>query len=164
MTGMAIGNRSHVGNFGVSANLFFTKNIGIRVSCGVGPFNYLGGVISIGPEYSFFHSQKGFVSIGSTWSYFGGGSDILGDDDSNDYVWYSTSSMKSLKFYGSYSLKLEAVFLTLEAGYSHNLTDYSYSFSGPGTATQKQHDSIKRRLSSGWMATVYLNVPWSLKK
>lgn len=157
--GLGIGNKSHLGNFGVTSDLYFTKNIGLKVSAGVAPFNFGGGVISFGPEASFLYHKKGFLSLGALWSYQGEGSDVLGDDDTSDHVWYKTSYVRSLKFYLGYCLNLErGAFLKFEAGYSHALTNPAYSFLGPGIATQEQKNQTQRGLSSGWMASVYVNL------
>ena len=164
ISGFGIGNKSHFGNIGITSNLYFTKNISLKFSAGLAAFNYGEGVISTGPEASFLYFKKGFISLGTAWTYIGEGSDILGDDDSNDYIWYHSSYMNNLKFYLGYSLIIDHAILRFEAGYSHALSQYNYIFSGPGTPTQKQHENIQRGLRSGWMATIYMNLWWSLKK
>lgn len=163
--GFGVGNKSHYGNFGVSANLFFVKNLSLKLSGGAAALNYGGFVGSIGCEIPFLYLMRSYFSIGGAWTYIGEGFDLLGDDDSNDYVTFNSSYMKNLKFYFGYSMLLKGqTLLTFEAGYSHALIPYQYYFGGPGTPTQKQHDNIQRGLSSGWMASVYINLLWSNQK
>lgn len=163
--GFGIGNKSHYGNFGFSTNIFFTKNLSLKLSTGTGGFNYGGIVGSIGCEIPFLYLKKSYLSIGGTWTYIGEGFDLLGDDESKDYVSYNTSYMKNLKIYCGYSLLLDNLtLLTFEAGYSHALIPYHYTFGGPGLASQKQHDNIRQGLKSGWMASVYVNFIWSKRK
>lgn len=152
-----IGNKSHFGNFGASADLFFTKNISLKLSAGAGNLNYGGFVGSIGLNLPFIYFKKTSLSLGGVWTYIGEGFDVLGDDESNDWINYRSSNMKNLKFYIGYSLIVDnQTLLTLEAGYSHALIPYNYNFSGPGIPTQKQHFNIQRGLSSGWMASIHI--------
>lgn len=150
-----IGNKSHLGNLGVSSNFYFSRSISLRGSLGLAIFNYGSVIGSIGPEVTCIHWKQSHLSIGSTWSYIGGLFDIIGDDDSYDHFFYRTSNRQNLKLYMGYSRLLQSgVILTFQAGYSHTIGVPSYSFSGPSTPTDNDIQRIDRGLSSGWMATV----------
>lgn len=164
VTGFGIGNKSHFGNFGFSSNLFLNKGLSLKLSAGVGAFNYGGTVLSAGAEQQLVRLRNHPLSLGGVYAYNAEGSDILGDDDSDDYVWWCSTYAHNLKAYLCYAIDFDGAVLKIEAGYSHALTEASYAFSGPGTATQKQHKDVQRGLGSGWMASVYINYWGSLKK
>ena len=157
VAGLGFGHKSHFGNFGITGNLYFNKYLSLQASAGVAALNYGGGIVSLGPELSFLHRPKGFVSIAGMWSYTSGRFDILGDDDSADYVSYQTSNSKGLRGFIGYTIVRDAVFWRFETGYYHSLSNYSYFFGGPGTPTQKQLDDIETGLGSGFMASVSVN-------
>src|SRR5690554_400907 len=112
--GIAIGNRSHVGNFGVTANLYITKRISTKFSLGAGAMNYGGGVISISPEIELLRVKNNIFSIGTTYTFSGKSFDILGDDEAINQVSYNTSKGSYLRSYLSYTIKLKDVYLTFE--------------------------------------------------
>lgn len=157
VVGLGGGNKSHFGNFGVTGNLYFNKHVSLKASAGVAAFNYGGGVVSVGPEASFLHTEKKFFSLGAMWCYTNDGFDLLGDDDSNDFVEYHTSNTKSARFFLGYTMFLDGVYLRFDVGYSHVLSNYSYYFTGPGTPSEQQHERIQNGLDSGWLAAVYIN-------
>lgn len=161
-SGMGIGNKSHYGIFGLNGNLYLGKHLSLKLAGGVGAFNYNGLVGSVGLEAPVLYVKNSFLSIGSAWTYLGEGFDVLGDDDSDDYVTYNTARMRNLKFYVGYSFQLEpGINLSTEVGYSYALTSASYYFGGPGVPNQNQIDKLERGLNSGWMASIYIQFLWN---
>lgn len=155
--GIGIGNKSHVGNIGITSNFYLTKRISAKVSLGVGAINYGGGIVSFGPEIELFRIKSNIFSIGTTWTLSGKYLNILGDSDAPDNVSYNTSRMMYLRSYFAYSIDLNNISVTFELGYSYALTKPNYYFSGPGIPTQKQINKLERGLKSGWLATISIN-------
>ena len=160
--GVAIGNKSHVGNFGITANLYVTKRISTKVSLGAGTMNYGGGVISIGPEIEFLRVKNNIFSIGTTYTWSGKTYDVLGDDDAINKVSYNTSKGSYLRSFIAYTIKIKYSYLSFEGGYSYAVTKPTYIFNG--IPSQKQIDNLERGINSGWLATISINGLFNLKK
>lgn len=163
--GIGIGYKSQFGNFGIDVGFPVVRNFFLTISAGMGPFNGNGGIISFGAAYTPINKENYQLTVRSMWSYADGSTDILGDDDSNNYVWYDASRMQYLTSFITYSRRIEKdVILSFHGGYRHALTNLNYGFSGPGTPTQKQKNWLSTGLSSGWTLSITINGLFWLKK
>lgn len=151
---LGFGNKSHLGNFGLTSNLYFTKRVSLKVSAGVAAFNYSGLIASGGAEFVIAKLKGSQFSIGTVYSFLGAGSDRLGDDDSKDYVWYHSAPIQCIRSSLNYSIINGQDVYSFELGSSFTITPIKYSFDGPGTPTQRQINNIERGLKSGWMVTI----------
>jgi hypothetical protein len=160
--GMGLGTKSHLGNTGLTANFFLLKNLNIKLSGGIGAFNYNGPLFSIGPEFCVGTSKSTFIYVGSVWTKAAKRQDILGDDDSPDHVWYFTEKNEYIRSYVGIGIGKEAL-TKIEIGYSYALKAPAYSFGGPGTATTEYMNDIERGLGSGLLVSVTFGGIFNLK-
>ena len=146
--GFGVGTKSHVGNCGLTSNLFLLKNFNVKTSIGIGIPNYNGPIFSCGPEFCFAISKKCLFSFGSTWTYAGKYQDIIGDDNSQDYIWYFTGRNQYIRSFIGIGIGKTAI-TKIELGYSYAIYTSTYSFDGPGIPTSKQISNISKGLNSG---------------
>jgi hypothetical protein len=144
--GLGLGTKSHLGNWGITSNLFVTKNLNIKLSVGGGQFNYNGFLLSVGPEYCRQIKKNKYLLLGSTWTIT---SDTYGviDDESPAEREYRTKSNQYIRTYTGIAFVNERSVFKIEIGYSYAL--YTPTYILYKVWTPGQIEQVKRGMGSG---------------
>lgn len=144
--GAGLGTKSHVGNWGLTTNLFLAERFNLKFSGGMGQINYNGFLVSIGPEYFTQIKKNKFVLIGSVWTITSDSYDVI-DDESPTRRSYKTYSNQYIRTYAGIAFEKKATLFKIEIGYSYALHPPKYRLDGAWSASQTEH--VKKAMSSG---------------
>jgi len=144
--GGGLGTKSHLGNWGLTTNLFFTRNFNLKISAGGGQVNYNGGIASIGPEYFAQITHNKFILLGSVWAITSDRYDVI-DDESSTRRTCQTYSNQYIRTYAGIAFVKKPAVYKIEIGYSYALYAPRYTLDGVWTASQTEQ--VKNAMSSG---------------
>lgn len=147
---IGLGIKSHLGNWGLSTNLFLSKNFSLKISVGGGQFNYNGLLFSLGSEYIRNLNKNKFIMLGSVWTATGGTYGVI-DDESPTRREYSTQSSQYLRTYTGIAFNTSRGVFKIEIGYSYAF--YAPKYTLYGVWTPVQIEQVKKAMDSGLLVS-----------
>lgn len=156
--GIGIGSKSHLGNFGVTANYFLLNNFDIKFSAGLGVLNYNGVTVSVGPEYCRKIYKNFFGLIGCVYSFCGSTKADIETNTSDNPHYYIHSGAQYIRSQIGLGIRLKRNVFKLEGGYSSMINKPLYDVSGQWEPIYTQR--LEKGISSGWSFSLIYQISW----
>lgn len=145
--GLGLGQKTHLGNVGITFNYYAIKNFSIKTSLGFGFLNYNGGTISIGPEYTAKLNEKLFCYIGTVYLLSSSTTASIETHQNDVPTYHIHAGAQYVRPYLGFGIRIKENLFKFEFGYSYITNKPTYWTSGQWDA--KYDDWISKGLGSG---------------